>query len=145
MTLPSDLQIGKCLEWYTELPFSKRPRESPVFLIQNTECYFQFEKPNNYYFLYLKTKPTCNQLKSFPIIIYSDHHGNSETSLFSRYCATFQQTSSWIHHFHESSFTREGQNLKTGLFIRFCFIFKSVDGPLSLKEKSGKLSYFGLC
>lgn len=149
MTLPSDWQIGKCLEWYTQLPFDGRRRESPVFLIQNTDCYFQFCKSSgdfSTYYLYLKPKMTCIKLKSFPIIIYSDHTGTTKAGIFSRSCGTFVHPDTYILYFNESYFTKRGQNLHTGHSIRFCFVFQSGDGPsVSLRKKSGKFLFCVRC
>lgn len=147
MTLSSDWQIGKCLEWYTELPFFDRPRESPVFLIENIECYFHFcKQSSNYpdyssYYLYLKPKMTCIELKSFPIVIYSDHNGTSE-GVFSRFCGNFDDSNKYILYFGELYFKNRGQKLNTGHFIRFFFIFQSENGlSISLGKKNGKLLF----
>lgn len=149
MTRPSDWQIGgEWLEWYTELPFYDTPRESPVFLIQNVECYFEFCKNSSdcSYYLYLKSKMKCNELQSFPIIIYSDHSGTTRPGTFSRCCVTFSNAEQSLLYIPYSCFTKREDTLHYGYYIRFCFIFRNGIGSLlPLEKKSGKSSFCIRC
>lgn len=143
MSFFSEWHIGECLEWYTDLPTWNMPRESPVFLIQNSECYFQFQKIDFTYYLYLKRKMTCIRLKSFQLIIYSDHTGTTSGGIFFRYFVNFCDFSRCILQFYESCFANRGQISQYGPFVRFCFMFKNGNGPsFSLGKKNGKLSLF---
>ena len=142
MSLQSDWKMGKFLEWYTELPVENRPRQSPTFLIQNIESYFLFTRnyyyPSYEYSLYLMPKITGRKLEKFSFVFYSDFDVSGN---FKTYQGTFSNSETRIHYFkiNEQGFSNRGLLTSSIFFIKFCFMFKSENGPLlPLEPRIGK-------